>query len=164
MGKRGPAKTPTNLVQLRGNPGHRPINDKEPKFEAPAEVPGPPAFLDRYAKAEWNRVSPLLHKVGLLTEVDIMPLAAYCANYSMFVQAEKAKRIRGKLVLDFGNYECQIPEIGIASTAMKQMVTFAKEFGMTPSARTSVHIDKPEDTKDPLLEFIRGGRDKKATS
>lgn len=161
MGKRGPAKTPSNLVQLRGNPGHRPITTNEPKFDQPEAVPEPPAFLDRYAKAEWKRIAPVLHKVGLLTAPDIMPLAAYCANYSMFVQAEKGKRTRGKLVLDFGNYECQIPEIGIATTAMKNMVAIAKEFGMTPSSRTSVHIDKPEDTKDPLLEFIRR---KKTTS
>lgn len=159
MGRRGPAPKPTNLKLLQGNPGKRQINKNEPKPTVEVELPKPPAFLSRFAKAEWKRIVPELKKLGLLTVVDYMALAAYCQNYHRWVEAEKAIRVRGKFTYetDKGNL-VQIPEVGIANQAMKLMKDFAKEFGLTPSSRTSLHLENPEDAKDPFMEFLSGGK------
>lgn len=159
MGKRGPAPKPTNLKLLQGNPGKRPLNDNEPDFGKPKEPPTPPGHLGRYGKTEWKRIIPLLMQAGVYTEADMGVLAAYCQAYHRWVEAEK--KIRAKKTLTFitdKGYEMQIPEIGIANTAMKQIKEFAKEFGLTPSSRTGIHIDKPEETEDPFAEFVKGGR------
>ena len=56
---------PTALKALAGNPGKRPLNQAEPKFEA--RVMRAPAHLSDEAKREWRRVSKELVAVGLLS-------------------------------------------------------------------------------------------------
>ncbi len=162
MGKRGPAPKPTNLKVLAGNPGKRELNMNEPKPEIEKELPKPPAFLSTYAKKEWKRIAPVLHDMGLLTKADYAALAGYCQCYDRWVTAEKT--IRAKMKANKGQltfatesgYVQQIPEIGISNQAMKEMRNFAKEFGLTPSSRTNLHVEKPLEETDPLVEFMKG--------
>jgi phage terminase small subunit len=71
--------TPTALKLLAGNPGHRPLNQNEPKPELVA--PTCPSHLSREAKREWRRIVPELEKLGLLTRIDRAALAAYATAY-----------------------------------------------------------------------------------
>lgn len=158
MGKRGPAPKPTNLKVLQGNPGKRPVNTNEPEFESSEELLKPLPHLSTYAKKEWKRLAPLLLKNGLLTEADTATFGAYCQSYHRWVEAEKLIRAHGfTTITDKGNV-IQRPEVGIANKAMEQMTKFAKEFGLTPSGRTQLHIEKSEETEDPFVEFMKGGR------
>ena len=49
--------------------------------------------------------------------------------------------------------------MGIANTAMKLMVSIAREFGMTPSSRSNIKIEEVEDAKDPFVVFLGGKKD-----
>lgn len=164
MGKRGPAPKPTGLKVLNGNPGKRPINESEPQPTKPVEAPKPPSFLSTYAKKEWKRIVPVLMKVNLLTEADYSALAAYCQCYDRWVSAEKAIRAHakannGKYTFETeSGYVQQIPEIGISNQAMKEMRNFAKEFGLTPSSRTNLHIEAPLEEEDPFVQFMKGAK------
>lgn len=158
MGKRGPAPKPTNLKVLQGNPGKRQLNENEPQFKKASEVPKPPAFLSTYAKKEWKRIAPFLYNNGLLTEADISSLAAYCQAYHRWLEAEKLIRTYGYTTeTDKGNI-IQRPEVGIANKAMDSMLKYGKEFGLTPSSRTSLHIEKTEKVEDPFMKFMAGGK------
>lgn len=158
MGKRGPAPKPTNLKLLQGNPGKRKLNENEPEFEVSEDIMKPPSFLSRYAKKEWKRIVPLLKENGLLTNADINALAAYCQSYHRWIEAEKAIRTYGLIAeTDKGNI-IQRPEVGIANKAMEQMIRYAKEFGLTPSSRTSLHANAPEEQEDPFMEFLKGAK------
>ena len=55
-----------------------------------AEPPKPPRYLTRLAAAEWRRLAPELHRLGLLTVVDVAPLAAYCQAYARWRAGEEA--------------------------------------------------------------------------
>jgi P27 family predicted phage terminase small subunit len=128
---RGPPPTPNVIRLLRGNPGKRPIKP-EPKPEISETVPSPPRFLSGYARAEWRRVAPELHALGLLTVLDVMPFAAYCVAYECWRRAveerakAKADPARGLVVT------------GAISAAAGDMLKFAREFGMTPTARARI--------------------------
>jgi phage terminase small subunit len=74
-------RTPTHLQVLRGNPSKRPIRPELEPLQT-AEPPKPPRYLTRLAAAEWRRLAPELHRLGLLTVVDVAPLAAYCQAYA----------------------------------------------------------------------------------
>ena len=158
MGKRGPAPKPTNLKVLQGNPGKRKLNEDEPSFTSSEGILTPPPFLSRYAKKEWKRIVPLLKANGLLTDVDVNTLAAYCQSYHRWIEAEKAIRTYGLTTeTDKGNI-IQRPEVGIANKAMEAMVRYAKEFGLTPSSRTSLHANAPDKQDDPFMEFLKGAK------
>ena len=121
-----------------------------PKNEAvvPLARPAPPAFLCEDAKEEWARVCDTLHAVGLMTELDRAALAAYAAAYGRWAQAERAiNRMAesddansGLTILTSNGNVIQNPLVGVANKAKAAVVSYAAEFGMTPSARSRVSV------------------------
>ena len=148
---------PTALKKLAGNPGKRKLNDKEPKFEL--DIPMPPKHLDRVARAEWRRVAQELYDAGLLSRVDRAALAAYCQAWSTWVEAVKRLRVEGQVIVSDKGYVYQHPLVAIRDKAVEQMRRFMTEYGMTPSSRSRVKVDKPEDVDE--LERILFGKDVK---
>jgi P27 family predicted phage terminase small subunit len=97
-----------------------------------------------YAADVWWRVAPELHRLGLLTVVDVAPLAAYCVSYAHWRLAEEtlgkmAERdpINSALLVKSGDGNLRRnPMVKIANDAARDMLTFASEFGLTPVARS----------------------------
>ena len=79
---RGRKPKPTQLKVLDGNPGRRPLNDREP--QPPEGAPEPPEFLDAEARAEWFRTAGVLQQMGTLSKADRAPLAAFCTDQPIF--------------------------------------------------------------------------------
>lgn len=96
MGLRGPAPKPTALRILEGNRAKRPLNAREPKYDA--QIPVCPPHLDPQAKREWARLAPALVQVKVLTEVDYMALANLCQAYSTMAQAQRLLNKQGILL------------------------------------------------------------------
>lgn len=148
-----PAK-PTALKELSGNPGKRGLNKREAK---PAlKVPPCPKHLQGEARKEWNRITKQLLALGLLTEVDRAALAAYCQCWARWVQAEDEMRKEDhKMVtLTDSGYPVLTPWIGVANNAMKQMLRYLVEFGMTPAARSKV-TPAGQEEDNPYEEFLK---------
>src|SRR4051812_32068274 len=81
------------LKILSGNPGKRPVNS--PPRPAGAD-PAPPDWLQGEARAEWGRVASELHKLGLLTVLDVSVLAVYCICYQTWAEAVRAVAREGQ--------------------------------------------------------------------
>jgi len=151
---------PTHLKLVKGNPGKRKINKSEPKPDL--AQPSPPAFLNDDAKVEWGRVIDTLFNVGLMTEIDRGALAAYCQAYGRWAQAERAlarmaakDELNSALMIKTSNGNAiQNPLVGIANKAKSDMVRYAVEFGMTPSARSRVEAKPNAKDEDPLSKFF----------
>ncbi|GIV86619.1 MAG: terminase [Chloroflexus sp.] len=149
---RGRKPKPTALKILAGNPGRRPLNDAEPQFAA-GDALKPPAHLDRTAKLEWRRVIRELSAAGLVKTVDRSALAAYCQAYSQWVKATKELRDSPLTLTSPSGYVYPNPMLGIQKRALETMHKFMTEFGMTPSSRSRVKVEKAEepDELDKLL-------------
>ena len=141
----GPPPTPLHLRLLRGNPSKRPLR-AEPEPAQPATCPDPPPFVTGYAADEYWRVAPELHKLGLLTVVDLMPACAYCVSYSRWRTAEETLARMAEsdpvthalLIKSSDGNPRRNPLVKIAADAAADMVSYAGEFGMTPVARSRI--------------------------
>src|SRR5262249_30555305 len=99
-----------------------------------------------YACDEWCRVAPALHAMGLLTVVDIQPLAAYCVAYAHWrtslealkAIAEKDPATSGLLLKSNYGTAVQNPLVTIARKSAGDMLRYAGEFGFTPAARARI--------------------------
>lgn len=149
---RGRKPVPNEIKKLKGNPGKRPIGEDAIQPEQPADVLPPPVFLTKEAKAEWRRLAPQVHKLGLLTEQDVATFAAYCQAFGRWSAAEsqlgrdarkRGAMAGGTIIKTVGGNVIQNPAVSIANAAMAQMVKYAVEFGFTPSARARVHNAAP---------------------
>lgn len=139
----GRKPTPTHLKLVRGNPGKRALPKKGDEIPVVIEEVTPPPFLSDDAKVEWGRLLQALVTLKLVSQLDRAALAAYCQAYGRWAQAERAlaamrerdANTHGLLVKTTGQNVVQNPLVGIANKAMSDMVRYAAEFGMTPSAR-----------------------------
>jgi P27 family predicted phage terminase small subunit len=137
---------PTQLKLLRGNPGKQRLPAHEPQPAQAIDVPDPPSFITGFAADEWWTVATELHRLGLLTKVDIAPLATYCAAYGHWRQAEEALArmaandplMHGKIIKTKYGDAAANPLVAIARKHAADMVRFAAEFGLTPCARTRI--------------------------
>ncbi len=156
---RGRKPKPTHLKLVRGNPGKRPLNAREPK-PAPA-LPQAPPELSADAKLEWDRIAGDLQRLSLLSAIDRGTLAAYCQAYGRWIAAERALRrmaerdqlTDGLMIKTTNGNPVQNPLVGTANKSMSDMVRFAAEFGMTPSARSRIRGEAPEADADGFAEF-----------
>src|SRR5690349_1761687 len=115
MGERGPARKPTALRVLEGDQSHRPPNRREPKPKIRADTPRAPEHLEAVARATWNRLAPELHRLGLLTDVDLELFESYCV-----ANGER------RLAMADGHFAKM-------DQAVARMLTISKRFGFTPA-------------------------------
>jgi P27 family predicted phage terminase small subunit len=136
----GRKPTPTNLKLLRNNPGKRSINQKEPK---PDGVPECPGELSNDARKEWERIAPILLRMGLLTNADRAALAGYCSLYAEFIQAELAIRELGATFTTPNGHVQVRPEVSIRKHALAGLTPYLARFGLSPSDRAGMETTEP---------------------
>jgi phage terminase small subunit len=116
MGKR---KLPRNVVEMRGNPGKRPINTAEPDPTPITGIPDPPREMKPEAVKEWKRIIGYLVINKIIGIEGLSNLATYCMMHARIVELEK-----------------------LGSTADAAMIgqyrLMAGEFGLTPSGRAKL--------------------------
>jgi P27 family predicted phage terminase small subunit len=150
MGRRGPPPEPTKLRVLKGNPGKRPVNEREPQPRATS--PRCPEWLSAEAKRVWQRLVPELKAMRVLTYIDGDALAAYCQTFARWRAAEEFIQKHGEaypLRDDQGRIKCmqQFPQVAISRNLLLVLRAYQQEFGMTPSARSRVAVAPDPDTR-----------------
>lgn len=144
--KGGRPRIPTKLHILHGNPGKRPLNDREP--EPPAAIPDLPSILTGEALLEWHRITKELIELKILTRVDRAALAAYCAAWGRWVEAEEHLKLEPMVFKAPSGYPVLSPWWSVANKAMDQMKAFLTEFGLSPASRTRIKGSaRPDDDK-----------------
>lgn len=156
MAVRGRKPKPTALKILEGNPGHRPINTKDPLPKG--RLPRCPDWLEDDAKKEWKRLGKILANMGMLTNMDMTAFAGYCQAYARWKGAEEFISQHGDMVRTPNGYLQQVPQVSIAQTNLKIMLKFCEQFGLTPSARSRLigSDEKPETAVDEMELILRG--------
>lgn len=112
-------------------------------------LPAPPPHLTGYALEEWHRLATGLNQLGLLNDADRMTYAAYCSAYSRWRHAEeqlqvlagKGGPLAGLIDMTSNGNRIQNVLVGISNRAAADMVKYAAEFGLTPSARARLAVD-----------------------
>ena len=144
--KAGQRPIPTRLKLLRGNPGKQKIDHDEPQPELTSDVPEPPAFVTGYAADEWWTIATELHRMRLLSKIDVQVLAAYCYSYGQWRKAAEALArmeandpLMSGLIIKTKYGDAAVNQLSsLARKHLADMVRYAAEFGMSPCARTRI--------------------------
>lgn len=143
---------PTLVRELRGNPGHRPINAYEPKpppIEPNSSLARCPKWLTGDARALWRRIAPGAIKSGLLTTVDVPAFEALCQSYSRWRQYERLTANKLELAIAKGYRNGAVKE-------RQLMMQLGSRFGFDPSSRSNVTVRgsiAPQQEQDKLATF-----------
>lgn len=137
MGKRGPKRTPTAILENRGS--------RKVEFRKNEPKPGPampicPPWIQGEARLTWERVVPELVSLGVMTKLDGFAFSRYCI-YSVLWLKELNNPGRTEATLE--RYANQLQRLETS-------------FGLTPSARASLDTNKTDTEKDELELLMRG--------
>lgn len=171
MGKRGPAREPSILKYIRGNPSKDTLSAAEPTptlledFDPPEEISD-----DALAVKKWSQSVPVLRRMRVFTEADIDAWILYCRTWANWMRA-KAKcdqygrdniayevdptRDDGRLRIKWTQpFTWAVDEKNLANDLRR----LQQEFGLTPSSRSQVTIHDNAD-EDPVGAYRkrRGG-------
>jgi P27 family predicted phage terminase small subunit len=145
MGKRGPAPAPTSLKLLRGERNQDRINRNEPK-PRPTDPTLPDDVSDE-VRAVFDETVVELARMGLAFGSDSHALHCYAEavvahRHACAVLAKSpvlVKGLHGNLVRN--------PALQIQRDTAATVRAFAQEFGLTPSARSSISAKDNEDDR-----------------
>jgi P27 family predicted phage terminase small subunit len=154
MGRRGPAPTPAKVKLLQGETRPSRVNFAEPVPSA--EAPRMPSDMDPDAKVVWRRVvrnSP----EGVIRSIDCEAVSRYAQASRLYAQSGPLLNTRAGVVKN--------PLHQIVREQAEAIRMFARELGLTPSARAGLHVE-PERSFDavavdiglpPRLRAVGGG-------
>jgi len=127
------------LKKLAGNPGKRPLNDREPQPPVPAGKPYAPRFLCEEGKKEWRKIIPVLMELGLYTELDHAALEMYCQAYGRWIEAEKMLDATGGMIIESTRGTSYYNQwYGVADKMFERVRKMLAEFGLSPGQRSRV--------------------------
>ena len=139
---------PDNVRALRGNPGKR-TPPARPK--AVAAIPNPPTSLSREARAEWRRITPEMHRMGILALIDRAVLTLYCKAWARWVELDRTldeegtvltEKLYDKEGLEIGERKVKHPAWQQWKEAATIVANLAKECGTSPNARLRMLLPK----------------------
>lgn len=150
---------PTAEKLRHGNPGKRPLNEREPKFNVIGPAPKAPKHLTPRAKKLWAELLQQFGDIGLVTGPDRYAFATYCQAAARAAEAEDivsrdGMKVEEPVVNRHGNDTGRVkikahPLIAVALKYAALAVVAGSKFGLDPSSRTRIALpEKTEDTDD----------------
>ena len=140
MGKRGPAPSPTKLKILHGEKNHDRFNDDEP--EPAYNRIRMPDDLSIEVQSVWLSTVLELEAMGLAFSSDVEALRCFC---EAVVQHKRACALLARssvLVKGQHGFLVKNPGLQVQRDTAMTIRSFAQEFGLTPSARTSIRLNE----------------------
>ena len=145
--KGGRPRKPDALKRLHGTAKK---GDKQATTPNPSGKAKIPVGLSAQARRIWKSLSPKLHELGLLTEVDASMFGTYCQAYGDWLElTRKLNKLGvGKIYQTTqGGYRQVIPEVGARNTAFPVM---------SKSGRASVSIPRVARALSPRAQKLLG--------
>ena len=155
MGRRGPAKTPTKILKLRGS---LKAIGRVGEPDGPAGCPPFPEGWSESRRVYWNLLMQSLTAMGLESTADY----GVCQNY---VIAHERRDLADQEIAMVGRYmtagngtACVVPAVGELDRATEAMNKLGAKLGLSPADRAGLKADKPKAGGDPVARFLPKGR------
>lgn len=149
---KGRKPTPKPILSLRGS---RVRGPHKSGVDAAPGVPSSPGWLCDIARAEWDRIVPMLEASKVMSPRHQQTLAAYCDAFADMVQADQELKANGTTLMDDKGRVSNHPAWMRKRDARTAMLKFAAEFGLTASAlaRVSAVDNGPQEDEDDARMF-----------
>src|ERR1700720_3017152 len=107
----------------------------------------PPSWFSKDARAEWQRVMPILAARNTITEADLPTLENYCTSIGTVREAQREINKHG-LIVESARGPKRNPAFGIQNAAMTTARLCASELGLTPVSRSRPSVRESDGDQD----------------
>ena len=112
---------------------------------------GPPAYLTKKQKAEFNKISDQLQRLKIMSETDVDTLARYVVANTFYVNA--VRKLRSREVKD--DPELFESWLKIQEKMFKQARACANDLGLSISSRCKLVVPAAEKTEEKKNKFAK---------
>lgn len=139
----GRPRKPTALKLVNGTPGKRHANSAEPEPMLLNDLE-PPAHLSDRSAAVWREVAPMLRRLQVLTEADVISLEMLCDAVADY---RHARAVRGDEFVAISAKGSEMISQWLVAQQMssKRAEAFMSKFGMDPVSRSKVMVEPQGD-------------------
>tara|TARA_R100001198_G_C5038805_1_gene100649 strand:+ start:44 stop:496 length:453 start_codon:yes stop_codon:yes gene_type:complete len=138
---RGRKPIPTEIKRLKGsdkiNPGRLNLNEPRPDRKKHRR---PTWIKDKHGKQAWTYYSDLLDELGVVTTADRIAMEQLAQSYANWRKCQEATEKEGIVVDGKRN-----PNDIAARDWYDRLIKILVEFGLTPSSRSRIVVDKPSE-------------------
>ena len=152
----GPKPKPSQMKKLQGTHRADRAAENEP-MPAIGDVPVCPDWHPEDAREMWDAYAPKLHRLGLLTELDVPVFEKMCLCHAWAIEAARDIIKRGTLIDSARNDDDRVknPSMQIFRDNTAQFEKLAAAFGMSPADRSRVSAaELPREEKESLLTLV----------
>ena len=149
MGKRGPKRTPLKMLRERGS---WLADRREGEPAPPPGKPTPPKELDKKARTVWNRVIPMVQKMGILGQCDGETVSRYCVAVVMYWETRQSI-VKDGMAVEIERFDKDgnvisshtedRPEVRRLKSLSDECRMLENLLGLNPGARASLSIQVP---------------------
>lgn len=108
-------------------------------------MPPCPVWVNKEAKKHWDTLGPVLVQAGLLSVVDGDVFGLHCDNVAAYGKAmDKLQALDSWVEKTPNGFQVQAAWLQIRNKLQEQMIKTAREFGLTPAARSGVKVNKQQ--------------------
>jgi len=151
-GARGPVSKNANVRILHGD---RKDRQEQSRPKLPFEEPEFPEYLGDPGRVVWDQLMIDLRKLKSLASCDSAALGAYVE--AVLINQASAKEIneKGVMIKGYRGARVKNPALTPWRDSADKIRAFAREFGLTPAARSGIQLpeEDPGDGKDPTRFF-----------
>ena len=104
-----------------------------------------PQGLSKEAEKLWRKLVPQLQELQLATAIDEASLIGMCEWWAVYVNAQESL----KLIENYASIEAT-RALNASKISWSEFRRMAESFGLTPQARTGIHVEKPHNDDDEL--------------
>ena len=134
---------PSALKRLQGTDRADQRNGNEPEPNLLADL-NPPAHLAPASAAVWRQLAPMLRRIGVLTEADVLALEMLCDSVADYRRARSQRGDEFVELSSKGNEVLKQLHVAMAMSS-KRAEGLMASFGMSPAARSRVMVDPQGD-------------------
>lgn len=125
-------------------------------FDLPAVSGNAPDWLDDLARAEWQRLLPLITGRVPVSELDLPLFASYCQAYSDVQRAQADIAENGQTFTADNGMVRMNPSVKLKLDATNQMMRLAGELGLSVYSRVRMQIKSDgSGQEDPFLKLVK---------
>jgi P27 family predicted phage terminase small subunit len=153
--KPGTKPKPTELKELAGNPGKRPL--PQGKRQARGEMPRMPGGrLSALTQFTWVRLRAALEPLGLLSDADPEVFELMVRHFARAIEADELVYSE-RLVLGGEKSSYRHPADVAFVQHSRMFLRYATEFGLSPSSRAALDVMLPGEEDKSWAELLFEG-------
>ena len=121
---------------------------KRNSVEVDSGIPECPQWIKGEGRQYWKEIAPILHKNGLLADIDQSIFSLHCDSYGLYIQASKRiKNLETMIDSTPQGHKMQSAIMQIRNKLWEQVMKSGKEFGLSVQSRAGITLESTKENQ-----------------